>query len=51
MNQNVNIGRKVHFLPLGKLYKKPNYPQKVTLYIQNLNKTNELDNMANINTE
>lgn len=50
MNQNVNIGRKVNFLPLGKLYKKPNYPQ-VTLCIQNLNKTNELDNMANINKE
>lgn len=40
MNQNVNIGRSVHFLPLGKLGRKPNYTQKVILHIWDLNKTN-----------
>lgn len=36
MNQNVNIGKSVHFLPFEKLWRKPNYTQKVTLYLWNL---------------
>ena len=49
MNQNANTGKTVHFLPLGKLWRRPNYTQKVTLYLWSLTRKMNLKiSMVNV---
>lgn len=50
MNQNAKTGKSVHFLPFGKLRRKPNYIKNVTLYLWTLiRQMNQKILMANVN--